>query len=179
MFALAIKPYEDRLIVRTPFMAQLLTLFSHYRSLRIDRINATVEIKSRYLWLINHKRTIVYADIAYVDIDSKKIERSFYTHHTFYWMEHGYERTIDRVSFVMDSGDEIYLFTFGKRLTASGRSYQDFMDYLAEYIPVPIGVATETITDAQGRIYGCAKCGRQASAHLHKCLYCGGPIKPW
>ena len=68
---------SGRLMARTSWIVQTLTLFSHSKEVCVDRDQQLVTIRARYLWVITRHREIPFDNIRRIDYSYSSIPTSF------------------------------------------------------------------------------------------------------
>ena len=88
----AVKPkvsVQDHIIyARTSLIVQFVTLFSHSKHVRIDRSTRTIQVSTRWLWVISGLKIIPFDRVSHILYDI----RSFGTSWSF-WTDEGLGRT--------------------------------------------------------------------------------------
>lgn len=192
---LALKPRvwrdENRLCVRTGFLARLLCLFAAERSVVVDPAARVIRITSRAWWFARRRSEIPFDRVVHIDYRFDSLPTGF-----------SIVGTTDQVeSFTIalelkDPRETVDLATFqgeGSRMTGwegallGGDSLIDwtgdqedasrgFVRTLQAILRVPVGAPVPHVADAAGVLYCCTSCRRNSPPRRIKCQYCGGAV---
>lgn len=135
-----VKVKANLLTARSSLFNQLYTLFSYCRTVRVDKDEQTITIRTRFLWLFSKSRKIPFSRIKKIDHSYKSLPLGWDIYRSQVFKR--YERYI--VSVVLDSPPEkVKLFTFSGyeydfegpfySVGSQDRTSQSYVDLLKEF----------------------------------------------
>jgi hypothetical protein len=184
----AIYAEDNRLVIKTGFLARLLSLFLNFRKAEISPTEKTVSISHRMAYLFATSSVIDFADISHIDYGFRALGTDWG------WSGFGYFGRQDQVesfaiSIVTNDKTKHFLCAFrGEGAVCTGwtgmllgdddlvdfaGSQEDESRTFAKAIAKLVGVQIGEPMEAYDEMPTCPACGHPTSPHKQTCLYCG------
>jgi hypothetical protein len=179
-----IRMEADRLEIGTSFWYGMMHLFACSRKVSFDRVNRTVDIRSRSLWVETRSRRIALDEIRYIATNYETWPKQ-----ALIQAEDGRHQIILGLR---ESGEEVLLFSVDDpwtrpqyRLTnkelvggndRNGDLYRHVLKLVQDWTGAPLGTPDAQPADAAEAGRKCAQCNHLVAPTVAKCPYCGAGL---